>query len=156
MKRFIFTILLSFVTLFSFGQFNTRHFNSIDFSKYEVVDSLPLERILIHFNKEIDDNENMISLGGGDYMAIAPHKDKMIIKTTPDRSKAIILYNSYVFGRYFEFNIEENERRIVFWYFDKRIYCGYIYDKEFKICKYFESKKEFKRFMRKPFFNANN
>ena len=156
MKRLIFTFLLSFVTLFSFGQFNPRHFSSIDFTKYEVVDSLPLERILIHFNKEIDDNENMISLGGGDYMAIAPYKDKMIIKTTPDRSKAIILYNSYVFGRHFEFNIEENERRIVFWYDDKRIYCGYIYDKEFKICKYFESKKEFKRFMRKPFFNANN
>ena len=158
MKKIILTFLFTLISVVVFAQpqMSPRHFSSIDFSKYEVVDSLPLERILIHFNKEIDDNENLISLGGGDYMAIAPHKDKIVIKTTNDRSKAIILYNSYVFGRHFEFNIEENERRIVFWYDDKGIYCGYIYDKEFKICKYFESRKEYKRFMRKPFFNVNN
>ena len=155
MKRLILSLIFVLVTTFSFAQAPKMNFmQRIDFSKYEVVDSLPLERIMIHFDKEIDD-ENFISLGDGDYMAPVPHKDNMIIKTTSDKSKAIILHNSYAFGRHFEFNVEDNERRIILWYEDKGIYCGYVYDKKYKVCKYFESRKEFKRFMRRPFFNRN-
>ena len=155
MKRLILSLVFVLVTTFSFAQAPRMNFmQRIDFSKYEVVDSLPLERIMIHFDKEIDD-ENFISLGGGDYMALVPHKDNMIIKTTSDKSKAIILHNSYAFGRHFEFNVEDNERRTIFWYEDKGIYCGYVYDKIYKVCKYFESRKEFRRFMRRPFFNRN-
>lgn len=155
MKRLILSLIFVLVTTFSFAQAPRMNFmQRIDFSKYEVVDSLPLERIMIHFDKEIDD-ENFISLGDGDYMAPVPHKDNMIIKTTSDKSKAIILHNSYAFGRHFEFNVKDNERRIILWYEDKAIYCGYVYDKKYKVCKYFESRKEFKRFMRRPFFNRN-
>ena len=82
-------------------------------------------------------------------------KDNMIIKATSDKSKAIVIHNSYAFGRHFEFNVEDNERRTILWYEDKGIYCGYIYDKTYKVCKYFESRKEFRRFMRRPFFNRN-
>ena len=154
-KRLILSLVFVFVTTFSFGQAPRMNFmHRIDFSKYEVVDSLPLERIMIHFDREIDD-ENFISLGEGDYMAPVPHKDNMIIKTTTDRSKAIVIHNSYAFGRHFEFNVEDNERRTVLWYEDKGVYCGYIYDKKYKVCKYFESRKEFKRFMRRSFFNKN-
>ena len=154
-KRLILSLIFVLVTTFSFAQAPRMNFmQRIDFSKYEVVDSLPLERIMIHFDKEIDD-ENFISLGDGDYMAPVPHKDNMIIKTTSDKSKAIILHNSYAFGRHFEFNVEDNERRTILWYEDKGIYCGYIYDKAYKVCKYFESRKEFRRFMRRPFFNRN-
>ena len=118
------------------------------FAQYEKLDSLPLERIMIHFDKEIDD-EKFISLGDGDYLVNVPHKDRMLIRTNSDRTKAIVIYNSYCFGRHLPFNIEENEKRIVLWYKDNRTYCGYIYDKEFKVCKYFESKKQFKRYGRK-------
>lgn len=155
MKRFILSLVFVLVASFGFAQAPRMSFmNRVDFNKYEVVDSLPIERIMIHFDKEIDD-ENLISLGSGDYMATVPHKDNMIIRTTVDKTKAIVVHNSYAFGRHFEFNVEDNERRTVLWYEDKGIYCGYIYDKKYKVCKYFESKKEFNRFMRRPFFNRN-
>ena len=155
MKRFILSLVFVLVASFGFAQAPRMSFmDRVDFNKYEVVDSLPIERIMIHFDKEIDD-ENLISLGSGDYMGTVPHKDNMIIRTTTDKTKAIVVHNSYAFGRHFEFNVEDNERRTVLWYEDKGIYCGYIYDKKYKVCKYFESKKEFNRFIRRPFFNRN-
>lgn len=154
MKRFILSLVFVFITTFGFSQTHTilPHFDRPDLSQYEVVDSLPLERIMIHFDKEID-NDDFISLGSGDYMAPIPHKDKIVIKTNTDRTKAIVLYNSYCFGRHLEFNVKENEKRTVLWFQDKNLYCGYIYDKTYKVCKYFESKKEFNRFMKRPIFN---
>ena len=155
MKKIILTFLFALIATFSFGQSPKMapHFRApIDITQYSVVDSLPLERIMIHFEKEID-NEDFISLGEGDYMAPIPHKDNMVIRTNENKDKAIIVYNSYCFGRHFEFNIEDNEVRTVYWYKDKSIYCGYIYDKRYKVVKYFESRKEFKRFMRRPFFS---
>ena len=155
MKRFILSLVFVLVASFGFAQAPRMSFmNRVDFNKYEVVDSLPIERIMIYFEKEIDD-ENLIDLGGGYYMAPVPHNDKMIIRTTTDKTKAIVVHNSYAWGRHFEFNVEDNERRTVLWYEGKGIYCGYIYDKKYKVCKYFESKKEFNRFMRRPFFNRN-
>ena len=155
MKRFILSLVFVLVASFGFAQAPRMSFmERVDFNKYEVVDSLPIERIMIYFEKEIDD-ENLIDLGGGYYMATVPHKDNMIIRTAADKTKAIVVHNSYAFGRHFEFNVEDNERRTVLWYEDKGIYCGYIYDKKYKVCKYFESKKEFNRFMRRPFFNRN-
>jgi hypothetical protein len=152
-KRLILSLVFVLVTTFSFAQGSSMNFmHRIDLSKYEVVDSLPLERIMIYNEKEID-GEGIIDLGSGYYMAPIPHKDNMIIKTTKDKDKAIIIYNSYCFGRHFEFNVEDNDARTVYWYKDKNVYCGYIYDKKYKVCKYFESKKEYKRFMRRPFFN---
>lgn len=155
MKRFILSLVFVLVASFGFAQAPRMSFmNRVDFNKYEVVDSLPIERIMIYFEKEIDD-ENLIDLGGGYYMAPVPHNDKMIIRTTTDKTKAIVVHNSYAWGRHFEFNVEDNERRTVLWYEGKGIYCGYIYDKKYKVCRYFESKKEFKRFMKRPFFNRN-
>ena len=117
-------------------------------AQYEKLDSLPLERIYIHFNNEYN-GESAISLGDGDYLVNIPHKDRMLILTNSNRTKAIVIYNSYCFGRHLEFNIEENIKRLILWYKDKHTYCGYIYDKEFKVCKYFESRKQFKRYGRK-------
>ena len=153
MKRFILSFIFVLVATFTFAQPNPMHRTfgeRFDFQKYEVVDSLPLERIDLQFNKEIDD-ENLIDLGNGHYMAPLPHKDKMIIRMTTDSTKAIVVYNSLIFGRHFEFNVKNNERRLILWYEDKGIYCGYIYDKYYKVCSYFESRKEFKRFMRRRF-----
>lgn len=151
MKKFILTILFALIATFSFSQPMQHQFRpKIDFAKYEIVDSLPLERIMIYAEKEID-GEGVIDLGSGYYMAPLPHNDKMIIRMTQDSTKAIVLYNSIVFGRHFEFNVKNNERRMILWYEDKGIYCGYIYDKYYKVCSYFESKKEFKKFMRRRF-----
>jgi hypothetical protein len=160
MKKIFITFLFACMALVSFaqmpqmpnrpsiGQFRP----NVDFGKYEVVDSLPIERIIVHFNKEIDD-ENLLSMGSGDYLAPVPHKDNMVIRTTADRTKAIVVHNSYTFGRHLEFDIQENERRLILYVKNDNLYCGYIYDKRFKVCKYFEDKKEFNRFMRRPIFN---
>lgn len=147
LRKIFITLLMVFTcSILSFAQPKmARPF--IDFSKYEKVDSLPLEMIMVHFNNEIDDAD-AISMGDGDYLVKVPYNDKILIRKTVDGTKAIVLYNSYCFGRHFEFNVEDSERRTILWYRDKRIYCGYIYDKKFKVCKYFESKKEYKRFMR--------
>lgn len=158
MKKIILTILFALIATFSFSQPNyvQHHFRpEINLSQYNVVDSLPLERITIHFDKEIDD-ERFISLGSGDYMAPLPHNDKIIIKTNEDRTKAIVLYNSYCFGRHLEFDIQENEKRIVLYNQNDKGFCGYIYDKKYKVAKYFESKKEYKHFMKRPLFMKIN
>jgi len=150
MKKFI---LMSVFALFSAVCLGQTANGFMNFGRYEVVDSLPLENIMIHFNKEVD-NEDFIELGDGDYLAPLPHKDKMVVRYNADRTKAIIIYNSYAFGRHLEFDVKDDERRIVFYHKDNNIYCGYVYDKVGKVCKYFESKKEFNRFMRRhPVFH---
>lgn len=157
MKKFILTFVFVMFSVIGFAQtgFNRPFFRiPVDFNKYEIVDSLPIERIMIHFNKEID-NEDFIDLGDGDYMAPVPHKDNMVIRMNATKDKAVVIHNSYAFGRHFEFDVQDNDKRIVLYYQDKNIYCGYIYDKEFKVCKYFESKKEFNKLIRHRFFDPN-
>ena len=154
MKKIIFTFIFILVATFSFAQrpnMMPTQFGGEFMKNYEVVDSLPLDYIWLHFNKEVE-NENFIDCGDGYYLAPLPHKDNMIIRYNADKTKAIIVYNSYAFGQRFEFDIQENERRLIFYHQDKKFYCGYIYDKEFKVCKYFESKKDYRNFMRRPIF----
>ena len=160
MKKFFITFLLMFCMTVSYAQpQNFNFFNRIDFSKFEFVDSLPLERIMIHFEKEISEEEiaakNLIDLKSGYYLAPIPFKDNFVVKYNADKSKAIVIRNSYAFGRHYEFNVKDEERRTVFWYKDNDVYCGYIYDKEFKVTKYFDSKKQYNRFMRhRPMFRT--
>lgn len=147
MRKLFLTFLFTLITTVSFAQFNPgrHHYNydmraRIELAQYTVVDSLPLERISIYSPFDYD-SDKVINMGSGDYIIEMPHKDKMIIRTNKDRTKAIVLYNSYCFGRHNEFTIKDNERRMILWYEDDEIYCGYIYDKFYKVCKYFESKK---------------
>jgi len=158
-KSILFTVLFAFIATVAMAQPRMVH-PFIDFSKYEKLDTLPLEMISVHFPTEIE-NENIakngVSLGGGDYMFPTRHSDNIIIKTNADRTKAIIVFKSIVVGGRFElpiggryeYTIEENDRRLILYYKDNRTYCGYIYDKKFKICQCFEEKKAYKRFMRK-------
>ena len=93
MKKLI-TLILLFTSITCFGQ-NRKYFREyIDLSKYEIIDSLPLERIFIYspFDYESD---KVISTGDGTYLIEMPHKDKMIIRKTKDNDKAIVVYNSF-------------------------------------------------------------
>lgn len=137
MRKLLLFLLLSIATL-SYAQ--SRHFrNYIDISKYEIIDSFTLERISIYSPFDYEDDK-IINAGNGDYLIEIPHKDKMIIRKTKDGKKAIVVYNSIIFGRHKEFNIKDSDRRTILWYEDNNIYCGYIYDKVYKVCKYFESR----------------
>lgn len=134
MKKLL-IFILSIIPIFGFSQkrFIQNHM------QYTIIDSLSLERISIHspFDYESD---KVIPMGDGDYLIEIPHKDKMVICYNKDKSKAIILYNSYCFGRHKEFNVTDNEKRTLLWYKDDHLYCGYIYDKVYKVAKYFESR----------------
>ena len=137
MRKLLLFLLLSIATL-SYSQ--GRHFrNYIDISKYEIIDSFAIERISIYSPFDYEDDK-IINSGNGDYLIEIPHKDKMIIRKTKDNKKAIVVYNSIVFGRHKEFNIKDSDRRTILWYEDDNLYCGYIYDKVYKVCKYFESR----------------
>ena len=159
MKKVLFTLLMAFVTTMSFAQ-QRMHRPFIDYSLYETVDSFQLEMVSVHLPFEITDEnvlKNGVSLGSGYYMFKMPKTDKVIIKTNADRTKAIVVYKSFVIGgRFelpiggrFEYNITETDRRIVLWYKDNRHFCGYIYDKKYKVCQCFEEKKEFNKFINK-------
>ena len=145
MKKLLITFLLTFFVSIGFAQrpmHHPKHFRMphIDISQYEVVDSLPLEKITIYSPFDYQEGEDVIQLGTNEYLIDMPYPDKMIIRTNKDRSKAIVIYNSYCFGRHKEFNIRETDRRLVLWYLDdNELYCGYAYDKVYKVCKYFES-----------------
>ena len=159
MKKIFITLVLAFVATLSIAQPRMMPRPFVDFSQYEKVDSFLLEKVEVTLPFEIKEEnlpKDAIAEGGGGYMFTLPHADKVVIKTNSDRTKAIIVRNSIAVGgrlnfifRPYEYNIEENEKRCVLWYKDDRTYCGYIYDKEFKVCKYFESrhKREFRRFM---------
>lgn len=139
MKHFIISLLSIFICMNTYGQ--KQNFNyKFDITEYNVIDSLILERIYIYspFDYESD---KVINEGDGYYMIEMPHKSKMIIKTNSDRTKAIVVYNGFVFGRHKVFNIKETEKRFVLWYEDEKdsLFCGYIYDKTYKVCKYFEN-----------------
>ena len=91
-------------------------------------------------------------------------QSRSYIKYNKDKTKAIITNNSIIQGiglHFFEFNIKENERRQTFYYDDNNILCGLIYDKYYKVAKYFRyEKKEIgrRRFrqMRRSFKNFSN
>ena len=140
MKKSIITLVFAMIATFALCQTNmNRHFfrHKIDIKKYEVVDSLPIERIYIPSIFDYDEDK-VITTGYGEYLIEAPHKDKMIIRTDKDRTKAIVVYNSFVFGRHMEYNIKESDKRLVLWYKDDNLFCGYTYDKRYNVCKYFE------------------
>lgn len=145
MKRILTTFVVVLVTTLAFTQMSMhhpRHFrmSHVDLNEYCVVDSLPLERITIYSPFDYEEGEEVIQLGTGEYLIEMPHKDKMVIRTNKERTKAIVVYNSYCFGRHKEFNIKETDKRLVLWYLDDdELYCGYAYDKSYKVCKYFES-----------------
>lgn len=154
MKK-LFTILLAFIVSFSYVQAqvpqrnHVRQFPNVDKMIYCVIDSLPLERITIYSPYDYEEGEDVIKLDDNSYLMKMPFKDKMVIATNKERTKAIILYNSYAFGRHKEFNIKETDRRIILWYENEGIYCGYQYDKRYKVCKYFENWwEEFKEHMK--------
>ena len=142
MRKFLFTILFTLIVSLSFAQMHNgqRHFQrpKIDFKEYCIVDTLPIERLYIYSPYDYDSSE-VIDLGSGLYLINAPYPDKMVIRTNKDRTKAIVVYNSYIFGRHKEFNIKETDKRIVLWYQDEDLYCGYQYDKRYHVGKYFEN-----------------
>ena len=123
---------------------------------------LPLEMISVELPKGLEPPAESIELGDGIYLLKMPEKHSMVILKLGESGKeAVVVQSSFFISRFFvnpgiylrgprneylRFNIEENDKRLVLWHKDDRIYCGYIYDKQYKVCQYFEKReKEWKR-----------
>lgn len=164
MKKYFITFVFVLVSMFSYAQmpmtrpmFNTLTFNRFDMTQYVIEDSLILERVQTYVpddnlikhvqektGKPLKENQ-IIQLGENEYMFELPNKDKIMLKYNKDKTKAIITNNSIIQGmglHFFEFNIKDNERRTVFYYDDDNILCGMIYDKYYKVAKYFRNEKK--------------
>lgn len=127
--------LLSFILMLCAISSSAQH-------RYTEIDSLVLERMYVDRTAETFS----VEIPG-----------KMIIAYNQDKTKAIILRNSYVFGKHLEFNVKDEPYRLTLWYKDNHLYCGYIYDKRAKSCDYFEaiSKSDKNKLLRRMPFLRN-
>ena len=73
------------------------------------------------------------------YLIELPHESKIVVAYNDDKTKAIILRNGYLFGKHFEFDVKDDEKRTVFYHNDDVLFCGYIYDKASNAAQYFET-----------------
>lgn len=126
MKKFILTTIFALVAMFSYCQgFNHErgHFKMV----YRTVDTLLLKNVPTP-------NPTM----NGDYLITLHKEQKIIIAYNNDHSKAIVLHG-YMWGKRMEFNVKYEGSRLILWYKDDYLYCGYIYDEKVKACQYFEA-----------------
>lgn len=147
-KSILITVLFAFIgTITMFAQPKIMF---LDTTKYTDVVTLSIENRFFHTEREIN-FEGIQELGNGDYVHKLQHKDSLMFETNAEKTKAkIVKMNQFLrlpMDRFLSFNVKEDERRIVLYYEDNRIYCGYIYDKYLKACQPFMNIKE-KKFIR--------
>lgn len=171
MKRLLITISVLFVAVLMYAQLPGNPMTFIDISAFTETKALPLERVYVHLPFEIPVDKipaNAVDLGGNFYMFKLPYTDRIVIRMNADGNKAIVDAKSIVVGGPFrfpvdhryEYTVKEDERHIILYYKDDCTYCGYIYDKELKVCQYYQDKKgsserrfdRFNRRMHKPNF----
>jgi len=159
MKKFIFITLSMLFSITCFGQFNmpNRMRPFVNENVYVLVDSLPLERyqtyvpdsnLIQHIEarsgEKLKENQ-IIELGGNEYVFELPVKDKVLVKYNKDKTKAIITNSGIIHGiglYFFEYNVKSDERREILYYEDNNILCGLAYDKRYKMAKYFRYEKK--------------
>lgn len=127
MKRLLIAltaIMIMAVTCEAQGFGRRNHFRNV----YTNVETLALQNAPTPFPTE-----------NGDYLVELPKESKLVIAFNTNKTKAIVLDNGYMFGRRMEFNVKDDEARLVLFFKDEHVYCGYIYDKKTKAGKYFEA-----------------
>ena len=55
---------------------------------------MPLEKTYIYSQFDYNDAQ-AIAIGDNEYIIDLPYKDNFVIRTTADKTKAIVIYNSY-------------------------------------------------------------
>ena len=137
-KLLLLLILMIGINCYSQENNNYKYYDQyINIDKYELVDSLLLEKTYIYSQFDYNDAQ-AIAIGDNEYIIDLPYKDNFVIRTTLDKTKAIVIYNSYCYGRHKEFTIKDSERKLILVYEDENMICGYVYDKYFKVCRYYE------------------
>lgn len=100
------------------------HFKMI----YTDIDSVVIENVQLPYSSEKPD-----------YLVELPRSSKIIIAYNKERSKCIVLRSGYQFMRHMEYTVKDDETRLILYYKDKKMYCGFIYDKRAKAGSYFEA-----------------
>ena len=126
------------------------HFKNV----YTIVDTLVVKSVQSNYPTK-----------DGDYLITLPKEQNLVAAYNNDHSKAIMLHG-YPYAKKMEFNVKYEGTRLILWYMDEHIYCGYIYETKLKACQYFEAinenekdrlVKRFKFLERKPTFtNTEN
>ena len=122
MKRLILALVMCLISICSYCQ-AFGHFKAV----YKTVDTLVVQKVQSTFPTK-----------DGDYLVSLPNEDMLVVAYNADHSKAIVLHG-YVWGKRMEFNVKYNESRLILWYKNEHIYCGYVYDEKMKACQYFEA-----------------
>lgn len=122
MKKFILTSIMCLFALTAFSQAH-RHFKSV----YTIVDTLSVKSIQSNYPTR-----------DGDYLITLLKEQNLVIAYNNDHTKAIVLHG-YPYARRMEYNVKYDGARLILWYKDEHLYCGYIYDEKIKACQYFEA-----------------
>jgi hypothetical protein len=128
MKNFKSLFLIMFVML-----------TSVSLSSAQVHRGFYLKKY-VYTQKDTIIVENTTVTGeNGDYLIELPSKDNLIIAYNLSHTNAIVLYAGFPFYKQKEYNVADSPTRLVLWYKDEHLYCGFTYDKRAKICRYFEA-----------------
>ena len=124
MKKIIITLIAAIITCITcYAQSRRVHFKN----EYKVIDTLVINNL-----------PSVYPTNDGDYLITLPKEQNLIIAYNNDRTKAIVL-RGYPHGKHMEFNVKYDGVRLILWYKDEHIYCGYIYDEKLKACQYVEA-----------------
>ena len=135
MKKILITSIMAiFSVIAASAQFN-RH--ALFMGDFTTIDTLTLEQAPTPF--PTSDNNYLITL---------PRESKMVIAYNSDKTKAKVLltgqimhrrWNRHMMNVFMEYDVEDNQARLILYHKDNRIFCGYIYDKKAKACQRFEA-----------------
>lgn len=125
MKKFILVSIMCLFSVMTYSQTNHQrvHFRSV----YTTVDTLVLKNVpTTHPSKD------------GNYLIALPKEMSLVVAYNNERTKAIVL-NGYPWAKKKEYIVKYEGHRLVLYYKDEHLYCGYVYDEKVKACQYFEA-----------------
>lgn len=126
MASFVMAIMMLMTTSVIYAQNKIGRYHFKD--KYTNVETITVENATVP-------TEN------GDYLIELPVKSNLTIAYNAEHSQAIVLHSDYPFIKHMEYNVKDNDVRLVLWFMDKgkHVYCGFVYDKKSKTARYFEA-----------------
>ena len=124
MKKIILALVVCLFAISAYSQPNRHrvHFKSV----YTTVDTLVLKNMpTVNPTKD------------GSCLVALPKEQNLVIAYNNDRTKAIVLHG-YPWAKKMEYVVKYEGHRLILYFKDEHIYCGYIYDEKVKACQYFE------------------
>ena len=127
-------ILITFIAAFTACICNAQLFSNRDFRQFPHLTSVVVANV-----------PTPVPTSNNDYLIALPRESRMIIAFNDDSTKAKVIHDgrpNFPRNRYkknLAYNVKDNARRLVLYYQDSKLYCGYIYDKQSKAVQYFNA-----------------